>query len=195
MVSLWSLKQNPFWPAAPTKHLGSSAGLSRSGATQETSLRQAETCSQDWSNSSWKVLNWDPQATTELKKLLPFSLPKEQQRAPQPWAPQAEEQNHRMAEAQTSGTCVVSLLKAGSPLTGYWDLSHSCLVLGSSKHRETPQVLVSAGEPRTGHSTPLALTSSEYRGWMASLLLLLIPEQPRVLFNCLCHERTSLGHA
>lgn len=40
------------------------------------STRQAETCSPDWSNSSWKVFHWDPQAATELEKLLPSAFPR-----------------------------------------------------------------------------------------------------------------------
>lgn len=66
-----------------------------------------------------KCLTWDPQAPTELERVASFSLSKEQQRAPQPFAPQSKEQNHRMVEAGTSGLCVISLLKAGSSLTGY----------------------------------------------------------------------------
>lgn len=66
-----------------------------------------------------KRLTWDPQATTELERAASFSLSQEQQRTPQPFALQSEEQNHRMVEVGTSGTCAVSLLKARSPLTGY----------------------------------------------------------------------------
>lgn len=66
-----------------------------------------------------KCLTWDSQATTELERGTSFSLSKEQQRAPQPFALQSEEQNHRMDEVGTSETCVVSLLKARSPLTSY----------------------------------------------------------------------------
>lgn len=66
-----------------------------------------------------KCLTWDAQATTELERAASFSLSKEQPRAPWPFALQSGEQNHRRVEVQTFGTCVVSLLKAGSPLTGY----------------------------------------------------------------------------
>lgn len=95
-----------------------------------------------------------PKLQLNWKRAPSFSLSKEQQRAPWPFAPQPEEQNHRMVVVGTSGTCVVSLLKAGSPLTGY---------LGSFPFRSGFEHLQVQGDstslcvcwgPRTRYSTP-----------------------------------------
>lgn len=159
------------------------------------STRQAGTCSQDRSNSSWKVLNWDPQATAELEKAASFSLPEEQQRAPQPRAPK---QRNSVTEWLRFRPLHLVQPPAQSRVTSnrlLGNLSHSSRVWSTSKSRETPQVPVPAGEPRAGSALHwLQAVVGTEAGDLPSALHS-VPGQPRVLLNCLCCKRTALGRA